>query len=173
MKYTTVLALAGAALVAAQDLSKLPECSKSCASDLLLNSGCGIDPKCICSNQTFLTDIAGCVKKGCTAESDLTATVEFAVQICKAVQIDIDTSLVLPATTSTSSSSSSSSTSSSTSTSTSAAASTTPTGSAGGKNNSISTPDPKEDDAKDSAGKAVRSSLIGVVAALAGAVLLL
>lgn len=163
MKFSSVLLIAGAALVAAQSLDQLPDCAKECAGKLLTGTDCGMDPKCICANKTFIEDIRGCVAKGCTTDKDREATVSFAAQICKAVQITIDTSL--PPATSTSSSS--------TSTGTSTAPTTTGTGgSDSGKNDTISTPPPK-DDSEDSAAGKVGGSVIGVVAALAAAVWML
>jgi len=175
MKFSTVLLIAGAALVAAQDLAALPDCSKACATKLLTGSNCGIDPKCICSNKAFLSDIATCVATDCKSEADRAATVAFAVEICKAVDIVIDTTL--PSASSTSSSSSSTSTAATTtvdkaSPTTKSTASSSPSGAAGGNNGTISTPKPT-DKPDESAGKAVRSSLIGVIGALAAAVALL
>jgi len=163
MKFSSVLLIAGAALVAAQSLDQLPDCAKDCATELLTGTKCGMDPKCICADESFISNIRGCVAKGCTTDKDREATVNFASQICQAVQITIDTSL--PPATSTSSSS--------TSTGTSTAPVTTGTGSSdSGKNDTISKPPPK-DDSEDSAAGKVGGSVIGVVAALGAAVWML
>jgi len=177
MKFSTVLLVAGAAVVAAQSLADLPTCAKTCAGEKLIGTSCGADPKCICTDTTFLTGIAACVTEACTGAGDLDATIKAAVQICNAVNISLDTDILPPATTSTSTTSSTDATVTDAPTDT-AAPSTIPTGSAGGKNDTISTPKPGSDDededgGSDSAAGRVGGSIIGVVAALAGACLLL
>jgi len=166
MKFSSVLLVAGAALVAAQSLESLPTCAKDCASELLMGTDCGMDPKCICSNKEFIENIRGCVAKACTTDKDRDATVSFAAQICKAVQIDIDTNLPSASTTTSSAP---------TATGTSTAPLTTGTGSSSGgkKNDTVSTPPPTDEDPEGSAAGKVGGSVIGVIAALGAAVWML
>ncbi|RPA75317.1 hypothetical protein BJ508DRAFT_418184 [Ascobolus immersus RN42] len=179
MKFTSVLFLAGAALVASQSIADLPTCAKECAGKKLMGNTCNMDPRCICADKSFLVDIAACVDSDCTTQDERDATINFAVNICKAVKIDIDTNL-LPPTASTTSSTLPGTTAEATTTPTASgtAPSTTPTGSTGGKNDTIAPTQPgsgdeEEDDSSDSAAGRVGGSFIGVVAAVAGACLLL
>ncbi|GLI72286.1 hypothetical protein PoHVEF18_000456 [Penicillium ochrochloron] len=67
MKFTQ-LTLAAAALlvtVSAQGLDALPDCSKSCATSSIPAS-CGLNVQCICSDKSFLSNIACCVADKCS-----------------------------------------------------------------------------------------------------------
>jgi len=179
MKFTSVLFLAGAALVASQSIADLPTCAKECAGKKLMGNTCNMDPRCICADKSFLVDIAACVDSDCTTQDERDATINFAVNICKAVKIDIDTNLLPPTSDASTSSSAPATTAETTTTPTASgtAPSTTPTGSTGGKNDTIAPTKPgsgdEEEDSSDSSAGRVGGSFIGVVAAVAGACLLL
>ncbi|KAL2153019.1 hypothetical protein VTH82DRAFT_4174 [Thermothelomyces myriococcoides] len=77
-----VLSLAGA--VAAQDGLNLPTCAQTCAGSLLSSSigDCGRgDVKCICSNKSFLSDIACCLADDCSPQ-DQERAVDAARDLC-------------------------------------------------------------------------------------------
>ncbi|EED15300.1 CFEM domain protein, putative [Talaromyces stipitatus ATCC 10500] len=83
MKLTTGI-ISGLALcvvnAAAQDLSSLPPCAKSCATNAMPAS-CGLDVKCICSAESFITSVSCCVAKVCD-QADQQTTLQFAEQLC-------------------------------------------------------------------------------------------
>ncbi|KAF3767154.1 hypothetical protein M406DRAFT_97783 [Cryphonectria parasitica EP155] len=73
--------------------SGLPTCAQDCASDQFSGgsyAGCGTDPKCICSNQDFLSNIACCLVGACDA-ADQTSAIAFATQICSAQGVTVPT----------------------------------------------------------------------------------
>ncbi|KAK3399861.1 hypothetical protein B0T20DRAFT_171276 [Sordaria brevicollis] len=85
MKFTAALfALASASFAAAQDLGNLPSCATECAGGYLINGigDCGRDPKCICTNETFIKDIQCCLLEKCPT-SDIEAAAGFAITFCK------------------------------------------------------------------------------------------
>ncbi|KAJ5650077.1 Cell wall protein TIR3 [Penicillium longicatenatum] len=82
MKLTqTILALAIASVANAQ-LSSLPKCAQSCATNAIPAS-CGVDVACICDNKSFLGDIACCIAGKCT-EAEQEETLKAAKGICSA-----------------------------------------------------------------------------------------
>ncbi|KAJ4420236.1 hypothetical protein N0V85_000674 [Neurospora sp. IMI 360204] len=85
MKVTAALfSLAFASFAAAQDLGNLPSCATECATPYLTNgiSNCGRDPKCICTDETFIKDIQCCLLKTCSPDQ-IDAAASFAVTFCK------------------------------------------------------------------------------------------
>ncbi|OAX77125.1 hypothetical protein ACJ72_08580, partial [Emergomyces africanus] len=54
-------------LVSAQGLGGLPDCAKACAGNAIPKE-CGLDVKCICTAEAFLTGITCCVAKSCNEE---------------------------------------------------------------------------------------------------------
>ncbi|KAL2159445.1 hypothetical protein VTH06DRAFT_2450 [Thermothelomyces fergusii] len=82
MKAVAALAiLASAGAVAAQGFD-LPQCARACATSFLRGGDCGTDPKCICSDKSFLSDIACCLADDCSAE-DQERAVSFALSFCR------------------------------------------------------------------------------------------
>lgn len=55
-------------------------------------AGCGTDPKCICSNQSFLGNIACCLTGACN-EADQSSAITFATQICSAQGVAVPTAV--------------------------------------------------------------------------------
>lgn len=51
---------------------------------------CGTDPKCICSNDAFLSTIACCLAGACSA-ADQASAITFAIQICQAQGVAVPT----------------------------------------------------------------------------------
>ncbi|CRG87961.1 hypothetical protein PISL3812_04983 [Talaromyces islandicus] len=82
MKFTAVAFAIAAftASAASQSLSGLPSCAISCATNSI-PSDCGIDVKCICNAQSFITGVSCCVAKSCNAE-DQETTIKYADKIC-------------------------------------------------------------------------------------------
>ncbi|KKK12172.1 hypothetical protein P175DRAFT_0502766 [Aspergillus ochraceoroseus IBT 24754] len=66
---------------AAQSMTGLPDCAKTCATGAIPSKCNMIDVECICGTKTFITDISCCVAKKCSA-SDQKAALEFAQEIC-------------------------------------------------------------------------------------------
>ncbi|PSR82520.1 hypothetical protein BD289DRAFT_371099 [Coniella lustricola] len=89
----SVAALALYAGLSVAQYSGLPTCAQSCASDQFSGgsyAGCGTDPKCICSNQDFLSNIACCLTGACD-EADQSSAIVFATQICSANGVTVPT----------------------------------------------------------------------------------
>ncbi|KAK1780151.1 hypothetical protein QBC45DRAFT_409203 [Copromyces sp. CBS 386.78] len=85
MKVTAALfSLAFASFAAAQDLGNLPSCATECATPYLANGigNCNRDPKCICTDETFIKDIQCCLLEKCQPDQ-LDAAAGFAVTFCK------------------------------------------------------------------------------------------
>ncbi|KAJ5647591.1 Cell wall protein TIR3 [Penicillium lividum] len=83
MKLTqSVLALATVVLTATAQLSSLPTCAQSCATNAIPSS-CGVDVACICGNKSFLSDIACCIVGKCTT-AEQEQTLKAAKGICLA-----------------------------------------------------------------------------------------
>ncbi|KOS48144.1 hypothetical protein ACN38_g883 [Penicillium nordicum] len=81
MKFTITFAVAALlSTAAAQGLSDLPDCSKSCATGSIPQS-CGIDFKCICEAKSFLDDVACCIADKCS-KADQDTTIKVAKSIC-------------------------------------------------------------------------------------------
>ncbi|KAJ5582783.1 hypothetical protein N7535_001403 [Penicillium sp. DV-2018c] len=101
---------------AAQGLSDLPDCSKTCATGAIPKE-CGIDFKCICEAKSFLSDVTCCVADKCSkADQDL--TIKVAKSICARGGVNDLPSEVVCSKSSSSTSSTSSGTSGGASTST-------------------------------------------------------
>ncbi|RJE26569.1 CFEM domain protein [Aspergillus sclerotialis] len=66
---------------AAQSFSEIPSCARTCATGSIPSSCNSIDVSCICSNDSFITDISCCVAKSCSKE-DQDKTLNYAKQIC-------------------------------------------------------------------------------------------
>ncbi|KAL8285095.1 hypothetical protein RB600_009504 [Gaeumannomyces tritici] len=98
MKTSAVLAaLALAVATNAQTAGDLPKCAQDCANQFLLSGigNCGRDPKCICSNQSFISDISCCLAKpgGCGAD-DQKKAITFAAQLCQANGVTVPNEVV-------------------------------------------------------------------------------
>ncbi|KAL8371640.1 hypothetical protein RB595_001439 [Gaeumannomyces hyphopodioides] len=98
MKTSAVLAaLALAVATNAQTAGDLPKCAQDCANQFLLSGigNCGRDPKCICSNKTFISDISCCLAKpgGCS-EDDQKKAIAFAAQLCQANGVTVPNQVV-------------------------------------------------------------------------------
>ncbi|RMD43925.1 hypothetical protein DV735_g1190, partial [Chaetothyriales sp. CBS 134920] len=80
---TALFLLAGLlVVVAAQDLSDLPQCATSCAAAGIGDTGCGVtNATCVCSNVSFLYAVQACVARVCDA-NDQEATLQFAKSYC-------------------------------------------------------------------------------------------
>ncbi|KAJ5736713.1 uncharacterized protein N7483_001838 [Penicillium malachiteum] len=81
MKLSIALAFAMISAATAQ-LSDLPTCAKSCATDAIPAS-CGVDVACICKSGTFIADVACCIVGVCT-EEEQEETLKVADEICSA-----------------------------------------------------------------------------------------
>ncbi|KAF4993967.1 hypothetical protein FGRMN_6098 [Fusarium graminum] len=46
-------------------LAQLPDCAASCLLDLVSDSTCGLDVKCLCADPKLETQVAGCVQSNC------------------------------------------------------------------------------------------------------------
>ncbi|KAJ5257268.1 hypothetical protein N7478_013372 [Penicillium angulare] len=77
-----VLALANLISAATAQLSDLPTCAQSCATNAI-PSNCGIDVACICNSSSFLASIACCIAGKCD-EADQEKTLKAAKGICAA-----------------------------------------------------------------------------------------
>ncbi|QKX62650.1 uncharacterized protein TRUGW13939_09811 [Talaromyces rugulosus] len=99
MKFTgvTFTIAAFAAGAASQSLSSLPSCAISCATDSI-PSDCGLDVKCICSAQSFISGVSCCIADACNADDQKT-TIEYADKICAGVGVsNLPTSAVCSST---------------------------------------------------------------------------
>jgi len=130
MKFITIaLSLGAAAMVQAQ-ASTLPACAQTCLGSFTSGSSIGgcssLDIKCICSAQSFLSDIACCLEGACSA-ADQASAIKYAQQICETAGVTVPDSLSAAGSCSSSatSASGSSTSGSSSTTGTVAAASTT------------------------------------------------
>ncbi|KIH93672.1 hypothetical protein SPBR_04446 [Sporothrix brasiliensis 5110] len=98
MKSFTILALAG---LAAAQFAQLPTCAQSCANKFLTGGigNCGSDAKCICSDKSFLSDIACCLAApgGCDA-ADQSSAVVFASQLCAAQGVTVPSAVTCTST---------------------------------------------------------------------------
>ncbi|KAJ5625981.1 hypothetical protein N7510_002290 [Penicillium lagena] len=82
MKFFQITAVAAlVASAAAQGLSDLPSCAKSCALDALPKA-CGLDIGCICKTKSFINNMACCVEPACS-KADQQKTLEAAKKICE------------------------------------------------------------------------------------------
>ncbi|KAK1771424.1 hypothetical protein QBC33DRAFT_153832 [Phialemonium atrogriseum] len=86
---SVILSVALASFTSAQ-FEGLPKCATDCADNFLVGGigDCGTDPKCICNNKTFLSDIACCLVGVCDAK-DQAAAVSFAQNICTANGVSV------------------------------------------------------------------------------------
>ncbi|KAM0329958.1 hypothetical protein ACHAQA_004126 [Verticillium albo-atrum] len=86
MKLTTASILALAGFVAAQSTDDLPSCAQPCVVEATTGgniAGCGqFDIECICSNQSFLADMACCLAQSCSTEEQQ-AAVDYAKRLCR------------------------------------------------------------------------------------------
>ncbi|KAH6664727.1 hypothetical protein F5X68DRAFT_250202 [Plectosphaerella plurivora] len=86
---TAILALF-AGLVAAQDITLIPDCSRSCFIENIPTSGCtGIDFVCLCGSESYTPAVIACTVAACS-EEDQAATLEWAVATCEAVGVPIN-----------------------------------------------------------------------------------
>jgi hypothetical protein len=84
---SAVLAIVGAALVAAQDIASLPACGQQCATAMLSAEkaeelGCSPgDTQCLCTNPNFMFGFRDCSNPNCPIDEAL-QIVAFGVQLC-------------------------------------------------------------------------------------------
>ncbi|KAK4120022.1 CFEM-domain-containing protein [Parathielavia appendiculata] len=89
---TTILALAGAATVAAVDYpSNLPECGKKCATDMFGKAaelGCGPgDITCLCSNVNFGYGIRDCSAAVCASVDQVNEAIDWHNSLCSSAGV--------------------------------------------------------------------------------------
>ncbi|KAL6250794.1 hypothetical protein RBB50_003097 [Rhinocladiella similis] len=87
-------------LASTQDLSNLPSCALSCATNAIGSTGCALtDAKCICTATNFLSGVETCIQGACS-QADQQATLQFAVQFCAQANVTITLPTAAPATSS-------------------------------------------------------------------------
>ncbi|KAI2789288.1 hypothetical protein POX_e07318 [Penicillium oxalicum] len=70
MKISIASILIVAGLAVAQDLTQLPFCAISCAFRAIASAGCSVtDAKCICTKDSFFTDINSCLTTSCSGDN--------------------------------------------------------------------------------------------------------
>ncbi|KAK1968585.1 CFEM domain-containing protein [Colletotrichum eremochloae] len=79
-----------ASLVAAQDLSLLPNCARPCFVDSFPLSGCAsqTDFACICASSAYNNAVTTCVLGACQT-ADILAALNWATNTCKAAGVPI------------------------------------------------------------------------------------
>ncbi|KAI5211569.1 hypothetical protein E4T42_06007 [Aureobasidium subglaciale] len=82
---TAAFTLVAAATLATAQLGSIPSCATSCISQALPAS-CNLDPKCICSDASFISTISCCVSTACDT-SGQSAALAYASQICAPVGV--------------------------------------------------------------------------------------
>ncbi|KAI9670357.1 MAG: hypothetical protein M1817_004400 [Caeruleum heppii] len=95
MKVSTTLVLSAfsAVALAQVNLGDLPSCARGCIGTSVNVPGCnGLDIRCICSNQSFLGDIACCLQRECN-QSDQENAVRFASSLCSSAGVDVPDSV--------------------------------------------------------------------------------
>ncbi|CAN8102761.1 unnamed protein product [Discula destructiva] len=91
--YFTTLSIALFASLSLAQFQGLPTCAQDCAGQQFSGgsyAGCGTDPKCICDNDAFLSNIACCLIGACNA-ADQSSAITFATQICSAQGVAVPT----------------------------------------------------------------------------------
>ncbi|EXF77248.1 CFEM domain-containing protein [Colletotrichum fioriniae PJ7] len=90
MQFTTVAVAFFASLVAAQDLSLLPDCARPCFVDNFPISGCTdqTDFACICASSAYNSAVTTCVLGACQL-SDALAASTWAQNTCAAAGVPI------------------------------------------------------------------------------------
>ncbi|KAH0360362.1 hypothetical protein KCU65_g9441, partial [Aureobasidium melanogenum] len=81
----TVLTLLAAATLATAQSGSIPSCAQTCISQALPAS-CNLDPKCICSDASFISTISCCVSTACDVTGQQ-AALAYAKQICAPVGV--------------------------------------------------------------------------------------
>ncbi|KAH8882595.1 hypothetical protein GQ53DRAFT_456466 [Thozetella sp. PMI_491] len=90
MKSVAVV-VAAAAFAGVAMAQSLPDCATSCANQFFVNGGygnCGNNVKCICSDSSFLSNIACCLAGTCSP-ADQTAAVSYAQQLCNGAGVSV------------------------------------------------------------------------------------
>ncbi|KAK1984317.1 CFEM domain-containing protein [Colletotrichum cereale] len=79
-----------ASLVAAQDLSVLPDCARPCFVDSFSVSGCAsqTDFACLCASDAYNNAVTTCVLGACQA-ADVLAALDWASNTCSAAGVPI------------------------------------------------------------------------------------
>ncbi|KAK1999633.1 CFEM domain-containing protein [Colletotrichum falcatum] len=92
MQFKIAVVALFASLVAAQDLSTLPDCSRPCFVDNLPLSGCAsqTDFACVCASTAYNNAVTSCVLGACES-ADVLATVDWANKTCTAAGVPIST----------------------------------------------------------------------------------
>ncbi|KAI9866009.1 MAG: hypothetical protein M1813_001976 [Trichoglossum hirsutum] len=82
-----------APLALGQSLADIPNCAQGCVTNSLTSTGCStIDIKCICSANTFISNISCCIKTSCST-GDQAKTIKFASDICASVGVTTPTDI--------------------------------------------------------------------------------
>ncbi|KAG9662126.1 hypothetical protein KCU64_g2138, partial [Aureobasidium melanogenum] len=81
----TVLTLIAAATLATAQSGSIPACAQTCISQALPGN-CNLDPKCICSDSSFISTISCCVSTACDVTGQQ-AALSYAKQICAPVGV--------------------------------------------------------------------------------------
>ncbi|KAE9568094.1 GPI-anchored CFEM domain protein [Colletotrichum fructicola] len=91
MQFKTVAVAFFASLVAAQDLSELPDCAEPCFVDNFPISGCAsqTDFACICASSAYNSAVTSCVLGAC-GSADVLAALNWATATCNSVGVPIE-----------------------------------------------------------------------------------
>ncbi|KAG9604962.1 hypothetical protein KCU77_g1692, partial [Aureobasidium melanogenum] len=81
----SVLTLIAAATLATAQSGSIPACAQTCISQALPGN-CNLDPKCICSDSSFISTISCCVSTACDVTGQQ-AALSYAKQICAPVGV--------------------------------------------------------------------------------------
>ncbi|OAL06551.1 hypothetical protein IQ06DRAFT_891 [Phaeosphaeriaceae sp. SRC1lsM3a] len=94
MRFSIFAAIAafGPTVLAQSLLSQIPQCAQTCFGNSLGNCG-PADLACICGNSSVIDKVSCCVFATCSP-SDIQATTQFAVQLCKLQNINVNTAPV-------------------------------------------------------------------------------
>ncbi|WYZ43050.1 hypothetical protein EsH8_VI_000749 [Colletotrichum jinshuiense] len=88
MEFKTAAIAFFASIVAAQDLSLLPDCARPCFVDNFPVSGCASDTDfaCICASTEYNNAVTACVLGACEI-SDVLAALNWATETCDSVGV--------------------------------------------------------------------------------------
>lgn len=96
MKLSTTLTLTafGAVALAQVNLGDLPSCARACIGTSVNVPGCtGLDIRCICSNESFLNDVACCLSRECN-QADQQNAASFASSLCSSAGVNVPSEVV-------------------------------------------------------------------------------
>ncbi|KAJ5484202.1 hypothetical protein N7539_005998, partial [Penicillium diatomitis] len=91
MKFSILAAISVVEFALAQNLTQLPFCAISCAFRAIASAGCSVtDAKCICTKDSFFTDINSCLTTSCSGDNKQ-KTIDFARSFCGSAGVSIPT----------------------------------------------------------------------------------